>query len=171
MSEPLSLLKNPWRTIVKCVVTQQLHRNLSRLLFLYSRPDTQVYETPVQTRSSPSDPSAPRPPSRLDYSLLRYTPLQYSSMLSSITRDTATSPLENAAYSSPVQPHNEEPTSPTSSDSELSSSSSNQARSSPSRIYTPFMKLMEITANINVDWSEWFELESMNYLYFVLFIL
>ncbi|XP_036440272.1 myocardial zonula adherens protein isoform X1 [Colossoma macropomum] len=116
-----------------------------------SRPDTQVYETPVQTRSAPSAPSAPRPPSRLDYSLLRYTPLQYSSMLSSITRDTATSPLETTAYSNPVQPHNEEATLPTSSDSELSSSSSNQARSSPSRIYTPFMKLMEITANIKVD--------------------
>uniref|UniRef100_A0AAR2ITL6 Myocardial zonula adherens protein n=1 Tax=Pygocentrus nattereri TaxID=42514 RepID=A0AAR2ITL6_PYGNA len=99
------------------------------------------------------DPSVlpPRPPSRLNYSLLRYTPLQYSSMLSSITRETATSPLENTTYSNPVQPPNDEATSPTSSDSGLSSSGSNQARSSPSRIYTPFMKLMEITANINVD--------------------
>ncbi|KAL7830972.1 hypothetical protein SRHO_G00304740 [Serrasalmus rhombeus] len=116
-----------------------------------SRPDNQVYETTVQTRSAPSAPAAPRPPSRLNYSLLRYTPLQYSSMLSSITRETATSPLENATYSNPVQPPNDEATSPTSPDSELSSSGSNQARSSPSRIYTPFMKLMEITANINID--------------------
>ncbi|XP_017567134.1 myocardial zonula adherens protein-like isoform X2 [Pygocentrus nattereri] len=116
-----------------------------------SRPDNQVYETTVQTRSAPSAPAAPRPPSRLNYSLLRYTPLQYSSMLSSITRETATSPLENTTYSNPVQPPNDEATSPTSSDSGLSSSGSNQARSSPSRIYTPFMKLMEITANINVD--------------------
>ncbi|XP_072527591.1 myocardial zonula adherens protein isoform X2 [Salminus brasiliensis] len=113
-----------------------------------SQSDTQAYETPVQSRPAPS---APRHPSRLEYSLLRYTPIQYSSMLSSYTRDTATSPMENTTSTSSARPSDEEVTSSPPSDSELSSSSSSRATSNPSRIYTPFMKLMEITSKLNID--------------------
>ncbi|XP_022526204.2 myocardial zonula adherens protein isoform X1 [Astyanax mexicanus] len=123
-----------------------------------SRPDAQASETPVQSRPAPS---APRPPSRLDYSLLRYTPLQYSSMLTGpYTRDTATSPTENTTHSDSARPSDEGVTllssssssSSSSPESELSSSSSkSRATSNPSKIYTPFMRLMEITAKLNVE--------------------
>ncbi|XP_026793392.1 myocardial zonula adherens protein isoform X2 [Pangasianodon hypophthalmus] len=102
--------------------------------FPISRPDPQPYEAP----------SAPKPPSRLDQSLLRYTPLQYSSMLSVRTQGTATSTLENKAPA--PRPSHEELTPPTSPNTELSSSRSNRPK-----IYTPFMRLMEISSKLNID--------------------
>ncbi|XP_053472956.1 myocardial zonula adherens protein isoform X1 [Ictalurus furcatus] len=102
--------------------------------FPISCPDPQPYE----------GPSIPRPPSRLEQSLLRYTPLQYSSMISSRTRETATSPLENVAPA--PRPSHEGLTPPTTPNTELSSSRSNRPR-----IYTPFMRLMEISSKLNTD--------------------
>ncbi|XP_066510568.1 myocardial zonula adherens protein-like isoform X1 [Hoplias malabaricus] len=117
--------------------------------FPISQTDPRVSEAPILTRPAPP---TPRLPSRLDYSLLRYTPLQYSSYLSSQTREIATSTTENTTESCQAETCAEEITSSTSSssNSELSTLS-NRARTSPSRIYTPFMKLMEITAKINID--------------------
>ncbi|MCI4393163.1 hypothetical protein PGIGA_G00154310 [Pangasianodon gigas] len=102
--------------------------------FPISRPDPQPYEAPP----------APKRPSRLDQSLLRYTPLQYSSMLSVRTQGTATSTLENKAPA--PRPSHEELTPPTSPNTELSSSRSNRPK-----IYTPFMRLMEISSKLNID--------------------
>uniref|UniRef100_A0A8B9HE54 Myocardial zonula adherens protein n=1 Tax=Astyanax mexicanus TaxID=7994 RepID=A0A8B9HE54_ASTMX len=105
----------------------------------------------IEFSGSRPAPSAPRPPSRLDYSLLRYTPLQYSSMLTGpYTRDTATSPTENTTHSDSARPSDEGVTL-LSSSSSSSSSSPDRATSNPSKIYTPFMRLMEITAKLNVE--------------------
>uniref|UniRef100_A0A672SU04 Myocardial zonula adherens protein n=1 Tax=Sinocyclocheilus grahami TaxID=75366 RepID=A0A672SU04_SINGR len=116
-------------------------------------------ETKVATRDIgvgcdlPTSPisSAPRSPSRLNYSLLKYTPGQYSSMLSSSavnTQETASSPTQTSNY---VQTSHEDGDSKSPTASELSSTSSPRARTSPSQIYTPFMKLMEISAKMNID--------------------
>ncbi|KAF4091074.1 hypothetical protein AMELA_G00033040 [Ameiurus melas] len=102
--------------------------------FPISRPDPQPYE----------GPSIQRPRSRLEQSLLRYTPLQYSNMISVHTRETATSPLENVAAA--PRPSHEGPTPPTTPNTERSSSRSNRPR-----IYTPFMRLMEISSKLNTD--------------------
>ncbi|KAK3510138.1 hypothetical protein QTP70_026732 [Hemibagrus guttatus] len=102
--------------------------------FPASQPDPQPYEAP----------SYPRPPSRLNQSLLRYTPLQYSSMLSTNTRDTSTSPVENVVPA--PRPNHEELTSPTSPNTELSF-----ARSIRTRVYTPYMRLMEISSKRKTD--------------------
>lgn len=113
------------------------------------RSEEQPYVAPVQP--SPIS-SAPRSSSRLNYSLLKYSPGQYSTMLRSSvlhTQETATSPTQTSSY---VQTSPEDGESPTGS--ELSSTSSPRARTSPSQIYTPFMKLMEISAKMNIDWME-----------------
>uniref|UniRef100_A0A672M456 Myocardial zonula adherens protein n=1 Tax=Sinocyclocheilus grahami TaxID=75366 RepID=A0A672M456_SINGR len=108
--------------------------------------------TPVQP--SPIS-SAPRSSSRLNYSLLKYTPGQYSTMLSSSvvhTQETATSPTQTAPLSSSyVQTSHEDGDSKSPTGSELSSTTSPRARTSPSQIYTPFMKLMEMSSKMNID--------------------
>ncbi|XP_058237927.1 myocardial zonula adherens protein isoform X2 [Hemibagrus wyckioides] len=104
--------------------------------FPVSRPDPQPYEAP----------SYPRPPSRLNQSLLRYTPLQYSSMLTTNTQDTSTSPVENVAPA--PSPNHEELTPPTSPYTELSFARSHRPSS---RVYTPYMKLMEISSKRKLD--------------------
>lgn len=112
------------------------------------RSEEPPYVAPVQP--SPIS-SAPRSPSRLNYSLLKYTPGQYSSMLRSSavnTQETATSPTQT---SSSVQTSHEDGDSKSPAASELSSTTSPRSRTSPSQIYTPFMKLMEISAKINID--------------------
>uniref|UniRef100_A0A673IDG2 Myocardial zonula adherens protein-like n=1 Tax=Sinocyclocheilus rhinocerous TaxID=307959 RepID=A0A673IDG2_9TELE len=120
-------------------------------------------ETKVATRDIgvgcdlPMSPisSAPRSPSRLNYSLLKYTPGQYSSMLRSSavnTQETASSPTQTSNY---VQTSHEDGDSKSPTASELSSTGSPRARTSPSQIYTPFMKLMEISRKqASVDCSQ-----------------
>ncbi|TRY97197.1 hypothetical protein DNTS_000485 [Danionella cerebrum] len=112
------------------------------------RSEEAPYVAPVQ----PSQvPSATRSSSRLSNSLLRYTPGQYSTMLRSSgvhTQGTVTSPTQNAPPSS-FDGHEEE--SDSSAVSELSSSIGPRARSSPSQIYTPFMRLMEMSAKLNTE--------------------
>ncbi|XP_016367511.1 myocardial zonula adherens protein isoform X2 [Sinocyclocheilus rhinocerous] len=112
------------------------------------RSEEPPYVAPVQP--SPIS-SAPRSPSRLNYSLLKYTPGQYSSMLRSSavnTQETASSPTQTSNY---VQTSHEDGDSKSPTASELSSTGSPRARTSPSQIYTPFMKLMEISAKMNID--------------------
>ncbi|XP_076853406.1 myocardial zonula adherens protein isoform X2 [Brachyhypopomus gauderio] len=110
--------------------------------------DAQPRAALMQSRTTP----VLRSPSRLEYSLLQYTPLQYSNMLSANTQQTATGPGENASDSNPPPQRDcEESKSPTSPVSELSSSNTNSNRLTSSRIYTPFMKLMELSAKYKVN--------------------
>uniref|UniRef100_A0A671YMV9 Myocardial zonula adherens protein n=1 Tax=Sparus aurata TaxID=8175 RepID=A0A671YMV9_SPAAU len=96
------------------------------------------------------------PPSRLDCSLLRYTPVQYSRFLQS-SPAVYTRPFEYESPESPVQSGRDEVdaetnTGPKSSPEEsMSSLYSSQPRSRAPQVYSPFMKLMEITAKINID--------------------
>ncbi|KAI5626316.1 myocardial zonula adherens protein isoform X1, partial [Silurus asotus] len=109
---------------------------------LVSHPDPQPYEGPAGLRH----------PSRLSQSLLRYTPLQYSSMLSMRSRETlethepVTSPSENVAQTPRNNHETQTAPEPTSPNTELSS-----FRSDRPRIYTPFMRLMEISSKLNTD--------------------
>ncbi|CDQ61889.1 unnamed protein product [Oncorhynchus mykiss] len=101
------------------------------------------------------------PPSRLESSLLRYTPPEYSRYLStnsSRSFGTLTSPtLSTSGPLSPDQSSTDEPASvpitdkASSPETDISAPSCSRPRSSPSKIYTPFMKLMEITAKINIE--------------------
>ncbi|XP_051516016.1 myocardial zonula adherens protein-like isoform X2 [Myxocyprinus asiaticus] len=119
------------------------------------RSEEPPYVAPVQQRLVQS---APRSSSRLTNSLLRYTPGQYSTMLQSSlvhTQDVVTRPTQTTPPSSSyVQPRHKDEESestqspPTSQNSELSSP---RVRTSPSKINTPFMKLMEMTPKINID--------------------
>ncbi|XP_052316735.1 uncharacterized protein LOC118394172 [Oncorhynchus keta] len=103
------------------------------------------------------------PPSRLESSLLRYTPPEYSRYLStnsSRSFGTLTSPtLSTSDPLSPDQSSTEEPASvpitdkASSPETDISAPSCSRPRSSPSKIYTPFMKLMEITAKINIEFE------------------
>ncbi|XP_043101239.1 myocardial zonula adherens protein isoform X2 [Puntigrus tetrazona] len=111
------------------------------------RSEEPPYVDPVQPSSISS---APRSPSRLNYSLLKYTPGQYSSMLRSSavnTQETVTSPTQT----SHVQTSQEDGDPKPPAASELSSTISPRARTGPSQIYTPFMKLMDISAKMNID--------------------
>ncbi|XP_045079306.1 myocardial zonula adherens protein isoform X2 [Coregonus clupeaformis] len=150
---------------------------------LLPRPEIQKYEVETdvqpppaqyQPRQTPIHPSSteylgqsrtfrsgPPPPSRLESSLLRYTPLEYSRYLStnsSRSFGTLTSPtLSTSGPLSPDQSSTEESASVQTTDTasspegDISAPSCSRARSSPSKIYTPFMKLMEITAKINIE--------------------
>ncbi|XP_013125179.1 myocardial zonula adherens protein isoform X2 [Oreochromis niloticus] len=101
------------------------------------------------------------PPSRLESSLLRYTPVQYSRFLdSNPTQERGTfsyiHPSESEAGVSPVQPGGDELDAQTSRgtcsipEESTSSPPSSRPRSGV-RVYTPFMKLMEMTAKINIE--------------------
>ncbi|XP_062846002.1 myocardial zonula adherens protein isoform X2 [Trichomycterus rosablanca] len=130
-----------------------------------SFPEPQPYEAP----------SVPRRSSRLDNSLLRYSPLQYSSMLTLHTRNPASSPgreklTPSTSSSTELTASTSTSTSSTvssavststsssmfsstssSASSSASSSMFSSTSSSKSKIYTPFMRLMEISANLKVD--------------------
>lgn len=116
------------------------------------RSEEPQYVAPVQP--SPLSPT-PRSSSRLSNSLLKYTPGQYTTMLRSSavhTQETTSSPTQTAPLpSSYVQTSSEDGKSESPPASELSSATSPRARSSPSQIYTPFMRLMEISAKMNID--------------------
>ncbi|XP_026176053.1 myocardial zonula adherens protein isoform X2 [Mastacembelus armatus] len=102
------------------------------------------------------------PPSRLESSLLRYTPVEYSRFLQSNSSSSSTMfsysrPAESELPVSPVQTRRDEVDAETNTDThsgpEKSSTSmpSSRARSRAPQIQTPFMKLMEITAKINIE--------------------
>ncbi|KAM8877289.1 myocardial zonula adherens protein isoform 1-T1 [Synchiropus picturatus] len=122
----------------------------STLLPLSNPPPLQhpsVYlTTPIQPRTfSLSNP----PPSRLGSSLLRYTPIQYSQLLPS-------NPQVTSDYFSSTSATVSDPTAGTDEvDSERGlnpeDSSSSPMRTRSRGVYTPFMKLMEITSKINIE--------------------
>ncbi|XP_054627413.1 myocardial zonula adherens protein isoform X2 [Dunckerocampus dactyliophorus] len=109
-----------------------------------------LYQTmPTQLRTfRPNNP----PPSRLESSLLRYTPVEYSRFL-----ESNPTPQSERFYSS--RNSFESQTSESQLRDEVDAESqSNQDKSSTSSrrprircLNTPFMKLMEITANINIQ--------------------
>ncbi|XP_039983087.1 protein GRINL1A [Xiphias gladius] len=117
--------------------------------------------TPTQPRMFKSNNP---PPSRLESSLLKYTPVEYSRFLQS----SPSVPSGTLPYTCPTDP--EPPLSPVQSgrdeldaeantnthsnaEESTSSPSSPRARSRAPQVYTPFMKLMEMTAKINIDKS------------------
>ncbi|XP_072236630.1 myocardial zonula adherens protein isoform X2 [Leuresthes tenuis] len=117
------------------------------------------YRTPTVQRTFRSNNP---PPSRLASSILKYTPVQYSNLLQS--NPSAPSGAFSYNWSSESQPGvspvqsgidevDAERKTDTQSSKEQSSSSpsSSQARSSAPHVYTPFMKLMEITSQINIE--------------------
>ncbi|XP_017260335.1 protein GRINL1A isoform X1 [Kryptolebias marmoratus] len=109
------------------------------------------FTMPLQTRTfRPTNP----PPSRLENSLLKYTPVQYSRSLES--GSSAQNGLSSHSYPSkdrPVQYGRDEVDAGTQSSQQESTSSSSSSRPKPERrqVYTPFMKLMEMTAKINIE--------------------
>ncbi|KAM6943594.1 protein GRINL1A [Xenentodon cancila] len=145
-------------------------------------PSSPQWPSPVQP-SSPTQPSPPSspihhpssyltmptqprtfkaskpPPSRLESSLLRYTPIQYSRFLqsgpsapsttSSCSHQSETDPDEKTSQAGRDEVDAETKSSTQSSKEEADSSPSSPRRAP--RIYTPFMKLMEITANIKIE--------------------
>ncbi|XP_056608484.1 myocardial zonula adherens protein isoform X2 [Triplophysa dalaica] len=115
------------------------------------RSEEQPYVAPVLPSSFSTVPRV----SRLEGSLLKYSPGQYTTMLRSknvYTQDTVTSTTQTASSSSYIQTshENEESESTLSQTSELTTTSP-RARTSPSQIYTPFMRLMETTPQFNFD--------------------
>lgn len=120
------------------------------------RSEEKPYVAPVQPSSFQSSPRV----SRLTSSLLKYTPGQYSSMLRSSTTNTQDSmtsttqtTLETSSYvQTSYENESESIRSPTSPTSELSiSPMSPRPRTRSSQLNTPFMRLMEITPNINIE--------------------
>ncbi|XP_036399832.1 myocardial zonula adherens protein-like isoform X1 [Megalops cyprinoides] len=128
------------------------------------RPEPQPQEEAQSRLPRPS----PLLPSRIDSSLLKYSPLQYSSMLKSnpdqpsralrSPTQATTVPVNPSQSGSPQHSREDSTSTQTTSTSAPSSPerptpapSSPQARSSPSRIYTPYMRLMEITAKMNIE--------------------
>ncbi|XP_067445902.1 myocardial zonula adherens protein isoform X3 [Thunnus thynnus] len=96
--------------------------------------------------------------SRLESSLLRYTPLEYSRYLqSSPSVPSGSFSYNHLSESEPPVSSRHEVDAGTNTDlrstPEESSSplSSSQARSRPPQVYTPFMKLMELTAKMNIE--------------------
>ncbi|XP_070985416.1 myocardial zonula adherens protein-like isoform X3 [Oncorhynchus clarkii lewisi] len=149
-------------------------REIGVACHLLPRPEIQGYEVETnQPRQTPIRPSSteylgqsrtfrsgPPPPSRLESSLLRYSPPEYSRYLSTNSRSfgTLTSPtLSSSGPLSPDQSSTEESASvqitdtASSPEADISAPSCSRARSSPSKINTPFMKLIEITAKINIE--------------------
>ncbi|XP_029947551.1 myocardial zonula adherens protein isoform X2 [Salarias fasciatus] len=116
--------------------------------------------TPTQPRTFKSNNP---PPSRLESSLLKYTPVEYSRYLES---NSLVPPSGAFSYSRPSEP--EPPSSPaasggdevdartdadttSSTEESPSSPSSSRPRSRAPQVYSPFLKLMEITAKINIE--------------------
>ncbi|XP_021441902.2 myocardial zonula adherens protein isoform X3 [Oncorhynchus mykiss] len=163
--------------IVECESMQRevvQTREIGVACHLLPRPEIQAYEVETnQPRQTPIRPSSteylgqsrtfrsgPPPPSRLESSLLRYSPPEYSRYLSTNSRSfgTLTSPtLSSSGPLSPDQSSTEESASvqitdtASSPEADISAPSCSLARSSPSKINTPFMKLIEITAKINIE--------------------
>ncbi|XP_034045895.1 myocardial zonula adherens protein isoform X2 [Thalassophryne amazonica] len=111
--------------------------------------------SPTQPRTfKPGNP----PPSRLESSLLKYTPLEYTRYLQSkaSASSEASSPTESEPLS-PVQSDTDEVDAKTSTEMDsipeelTASSSASEGSSSPSQIYTPFMRLMDMTAKLTLD--------------------
>ncbi|KAM9860921.1 myocardial zonula adherens protein isoform 2-T2 [Aulostomus maculatus] len=135
-------------------------------------PSASEASSPIPLIQHPSlyltSPTHPRtfkpnnpPPSRLETSLLRYTPVQYSRFLESCNSVppvsvSSSQSSESEASGTRVQSSRDEVDADTNTETHsspkesTSSTSSPRKRTSP-RVYTPFMKLMEITSKINIE--------------------
>lgn len=131
-----------------------------------SSSHTTLIQHPFLYLTSPTQPrtfkSNNPPPSRLETSLLKYSPLEYSRMLQSSPllpngMFSNTRPSESEPAVSPVQSGRDEVDAEMNTDTQSSPEkyasipSSSQPRSRAPQVYSPFMKLMEITANITID--------------------
>ncbi|XP_070787273.1 myocardial zonula adherens protein isoform X4 [Enoplosus armatus] len=127
---------------------------------------TSPFQHPFHYLTMPTQPrtfkSNNPPPSRLESSLLRYTPVEYSRFLQSSPSLVSGTfpyirPSESEPPVSPVQSGRDEVDADTNTDTRsgpeesTSSPSSSRPRSRAPQVYSPFMKLMEMTANINIE--------------------
>ncbi|XP_037605646.1 myocardial zonula adherens protein isoform X2 [Sebastes umbrosus] len=127
---------------------------------------TSPSQHPFYSLTTPTRPrtytSSNPPPSRLDSSLLRYTPVQYSRFLSyNPTVASGTLPYDHTSESeppvNPVQSGRDEVDAQTNRGigsipkESTSSLSSAPPRSRAPQVFTPFMKLMETTPKINTE--------------------
>ncbi|XP_029985738.1 myocardial zonula adherens protein isoform X2 [Sphaeramia orbicularis] len=94
------------------------------------------------------------PPSRLETSLLRYTPVQYSRILQSSFPGemlSRTRPTESEPPLSPPRSGRDEVDAQTNKSRDAATSPSSSSPTRSPRVYTPFMKLMEMTAKMNIE--------------------
>lgn len=121
---------------------------------------TSSTQHPFTYLTSPTQPRTFRstnpPPSRLESSLLRYTPVEYSRFLQSSPVAPSgtfsyTRPSESEPSGSPVQSGADEVDAKTNTDARTGPEESTSSSRPRPRVYSPFMKLMEITAKINID--------------------
>ncbi|XP_026234172.1 myocardial zonula adherens protein isoform X2 [Anabas testudineus] len=128
-----------------------------------SSPPSPIQQHPSLYLTSPTQPrtfkSNNPPPSRLESSLLKYTPGEYSRFLDSNPPTSSGTFSYSRSSENPVslvQSGTDEVDSDTKADTHsspeesTSSPPASRARSRP-QVYTPFMKLMEITAKINIE--------------------
>ncbi|XP_016886164.1 myocardial zonula adherens protein isoform X2 [Cynoglossus semilaevis] len=165
MSPTLSMSPTPLSPTL-CLSPPQPLSPTQTLPFTQTSPHSSPIQFPSRYLSLPTQPRTFRPgnppPSRLESSLLRYTPIQYSRLLQSNS-----SPLNTSfSYTPPSAPEHsanlvqtgvdEVDSGPnTSVNSNLEESASFSSlylpRSRAPQVSTPFMKLMETTAQINID--------------------
>ncbi|KAJ8343535.1 hypothetical protein SKAU_G00308640 [Synaphobranchus kaupii] len=96
---------------------------------------------------------SPVPPNRVDSSVLRYTPSQYSSLLQSYSIHNGRE-VKAAGAAGPAQPYSAQTwgsPGPSSPEGPPPVRSNPRARAHSNRFYTPYMKLMEISANIKIE--------------------
>lgn len=109
---------------------------------------------PIQPRTfRPTNP----PPSRLESSLLKYTPVQYSRLLESgSSSQNVLSSYSHGPEDRAVQSGRDDVDAGRPSNQPESTSSTSSSQPTPGRrqVYTPFMKLMEMTAQINIEWRQ-----------------
>ncbi|XP_029000650.1 myocardial zonula adherens protein isoform X2 [Betta splendens] len=126
-------------------------------------PTTQASAPPSPTQHHPSlylttslqprtfTPSHP-PPSRLESSLLRYSPVQYSRFLQSSPPGSLPFPRPSAPAQSGADEVDSERNADAHPSPKESTSPSASSQSRPRiQVNTPFMKLMEMTAKINIE--------------------
>lgn len=120
------------------------HSSFMKQSFLFLKSSTQSRTLKTNTP----------PPSRLESSLLKYTPVQYSRMLNSGPvgpNGTLRSPPEPDPPASPVQSGRDEVDADAAGTRSPPEESAPKPRSGAPQVYSPFMKLMEISKNIKIE--------------------
>lgn len=149
-ADPLSPTWPSSRAQASFSVPSSPHSSLAQPSFLFVKSQTH------QRTYNSNNPL----PSRLDSSLLKFTPVQYSRMLQSspvaangTLSASADSPPPPAAAASPVQSGVDEVDAGKSTESNSEASTAKTKSSSP-KVYSPFIRLMEITKNIKITDSK-----------------
>lgn len=142
-ADPLSPTQPSSRAQPSFSVPSSPHTSLTQPSFLFVKSQTQ------QRTFSSNNP----PPSRLDSSLLKYTPVQYSRMLQSSPvgpNGTLSGSPDSHPPASPVQSGTDE----VDADKGTESNAGEATAKTKSKVYSPFIRLMEITKNIKITDSK-----------------